>query len=84
MQSYKDNAAKRDAFFEEDKRQKMAAAAAEVSASKAAKAAAKATFGVQDAPADAGDIFAAAGSGDLAIARKLETAAAAASEISHS
>jgi hypothetical protein len=86
MQSYKDNAAKRDAFFEEDKRQKMAAAAAEVSASKAAKAAAaaKPTFGVQNAPAEVGDIFAATGSGDLAIARKLEAAAAVEAQISHS
>jgi hypothetical protein len=31
MGAYKENAAKRDAFFEEEKRQKMAAAAAEVS-----------------------------------------------------
>jgi hypothetical protein len=38
MQSYKENAAKRDAFFEEEKRQKMAKAAADVQAAKAAKA----------------------------------------------
>ena len=38
MQAYKDNAAKRDAFFEEEKRQKMAKAAAEVKAAKAAQA----------------------------------------------
>ena len=58
MQSYKENAAKRDAFFEEEKRQKMAAAAAEVKAAKEAnaekakaKAATKAeapTFGLQE------------------------------------
>ena len=85
MQSYKENAAKRDEFFEEEKRQKMAAAAAEVSAAKAARTAAAAakapTFGVQDAPADTSDIFADAGHGDLAIARKLAAAAAAAATV---
>ena len=35
MGSYRENAAKRDAFFEEEKRQKMAAAAAESAAAKA-------------------------------------------------
>jgi hypothetical protein len=39
MQAYKDNATKRDEFFEEEKRQKMAKAAAEVKASKEARAA---------------------------------------------
>jgi len=43
MQSYKENAAKRDEFFEEEKRQKMAKAAADVAAAKAAKAANAAT-----------------------------------------
>lgn len=35
MGAYRENAAKRDAFFEEDKRQKLAAAAAETAAAKA-------------------------------------------------
>jgi len=67
----------------------MAAAAAEVSAAKAAKAAAKPkapVFGVQEAPAEAGDIFTDSGPGDLAIARKLERLATATPDgtISHS
>lgn len=81
MQSYKENAAKRDAFFEEDKRQKMAAAAAEVQASKAAKAAVAAakpkapTFGLQEEDATApSDMFTDAGHADLAMARKAEEA----------
>jgi len=76
MQSYKDNAAKKDAFFAEDKRQKMEAAAAAVKASKEARAAAatslldavpvqEASAGIFDAP------------GDLAIQRKVEAAVAA-------
>lgn len=68
MQAYKENAAKRDAFFEEDKRQKMAKAAAEVQAAKATKAA-KPTFGLQD-EATPSDMFATSGAPDLAIARK--------------
>jgi hypothetical protein len=83
MQSYKDNAAKRDAFFEEDKRQKMAAAAAEVQASKAAKAAVAAAkpkapaFGLQEEVATAtapSDLFTDVGHADLAMARKAEEA----------
>jgi hypothetical protein len=83
MQSYKENAAKKDAFFEEDKRQKMEAAAAAVKASKDAKAAAAASLldAVPAQEASAG-IFDAPG--DLAIQRKVEAAAAAAVEtISH-
>jgi len=79
MQSYKENAAKRDQFFEEDKRQKMAAAASEVATAKAANAAAKTkaapAFGLQDGAAvEAGDIFGSSGPADLAIARKLAAA----------
>jgi len=74
MQSYKDNAAKRDAFFEEDKRQKMSKAAADVAAAKAAAAAAKKapTFGQQEDETQdaAGDMFTTSGAPDLAIARK--------------
>lgn len=40
MQAYRENAAKRDAFFEEEKRQKMADAAAKAEAAKKAQAAA--------------------------------------------
>ena len=85
MQSYKDNAAKRDAFFEEEKRQKMSAAAAEVKAAKEAKAAASKakeapTFGlqegenapVQDVPAVAAELFGESKHADLAMARKAE------------
>jgi len=84
MQSYKENAAKRDAFFEEEKRQKMSAAAAEVKAAKEAKAKAKEapTFGlqdgenapVQDAPAVAAELFGDSKHPDLAMARKAEAA----------
>ena len=42
MGAYRENAAKRDAFFEEEKRQKMSAAAAEVAKAKEVK---EATFG---------------------------------------
>ena len=66
MQSYKENAEKRDAFFEEEKRQKMAKAAADVAAAKAKKS----TFGLQGGESqDMPDIFAAP---DLAIGRKQE------------
>ena len=68
MQSYKENAAKRDEFFEEEKRQKVAKAMAETAAAKERLAAEKkATFGVQDAPGNAADLF---DGGDLALARK--------------
>jgi hypothetical protein len=77
MQSYKENAAKRDEFFEENKRQKVAKAMAETAAAKERLAAAKKiTFGEQEAAAEASDIF--AGDVDLALARKAEKAAAAA------
>ena len=80
MQAYKENAAKKDAFFEEDKRQKMEAAAAAVKASKDAKAAAAASLldavPVQEASAGIFDA-----PGDLAIQRKVE--AAAVETISH-
>jgi hypothetical protein len=93
MQAYKENAAKRDEFFEEEKRQKVAKAAAEVKAAKEAKgltlgsaaaaaAAAKPAFGVQPevaaAEEAAGDIFSKEGHGDLAMARKANATAAAA------
>ena len=83
MQSYKENAAKRDEFFEEEKRQKMAKAAADATTAKAAQAvardeakAAKASkaapvFGEQPETetegADVNDLF---GAQDLALARK--------------
>jgi len=70
MQSYKENAAKRDEFFEEEKRQKVAKAMAETAAAKERLAAEKkVTFGVQDAPGNAADVF---DGGDLALARKAE------------
>ena len=73
MQSYKENATKRDEFFEEEKRQKVAKAAAEVSAAKAAfpprVKKEVATFGEQDQEGTPSDLF---GAPDLAIARKLE------------
>jgi hypothetical protein len=76
MKSYKENAEKRDEFFEEEKRQKVAAAAAAVKEAKAAAGTVpsrpKAAFGVQDAEGSAGDIFSNTGVPDLAIARKLE------------
>jgi len=75
MKSYRENAEKRDAFFEEEKRQKVAAAAASLKEAKAAKAAAKpATFGVQDAvEGTPADMFGSEGHPDLAIARKAAT-----------
>jgi DNA-binding protein YbaB len=74
MQAYRENAAKRDEFFEEDKRQKMAAAAATVKAHKEKQAAEKKapTFGLQEEKAEVGsDMFSA--SGDLALERKRES-----------
>jgi hypothetical protein len=73
MQSYKENAEKRDAFFEEEKRQKMAKAAADVAAAKAAKKGP--TFGLQEGESQEtpSDMFAAP---DLAIGRKQEAQAA--------
>ena len=78
MKSYRENATKRDEFFEEEKRQKMAKAAAEVKASKAMRAQNKApTFGpgsgeeVNDTSAVADPLFQSA---DLAMARKIEEA----------
>lgn len=84
MKSYKENAAKRDAFFEEEKREKMAAAAA---AAAAAKAKPKApVFGESEETTEsASSLFGAGGSdghGDLAIARRA-AAAGAGSTISH-
>ena len=80
MQSYKENAAKRDAFFEEEKRQKMAKAAADVQAAKAARVE-KVAFGEKEQEGSANDIFGTSEPGDLAIARKLE--AQQANTISH-
>jgi len=83
MQAYRENATKRDEFFEEEKRQKVAKATAEVTAAKAAKAAATASVVKQDevekVEEAAGDMFSAVG--DLAIQRK--AAAAAVETISH-
>jgi len=74
MRAYRENAEKRDEFFEEEKRQKVAKANAEVSAAKAALAAsrpAKApTFGAQAEEGSPSDIFSTEGHGDLVLARK--------------
>jgi hypothetical protein len=79
MKSYKDNVAKKDAFFEEEKRQKMAEAASAAAVAKGA-AAKPAVFGVKGneigAVDVARDLFDGAASVDLAIARKAEAAAA--------
>jgi len=64
MKAYRDNAAKKDAFFEEEKRQKLADAAS------AATAAKKAISDGVGAGAGAGDIF--DGPADLALQRKQE------------
>lgn len=81
MQSYKENAAKREAFFEEEKRQKVAAAAAAAQAAKEAQAAAKKpkapTFGEQAQEQTSTEAAASVfnDGGDLAMARKQELAA---------
>jgi len=85
MQSYKENNAKKDAFFEEEKRQKIADAAAAVKASKEAKAAAaSASASLTDVATAPVESSAGAGLfdglGDLAIQRKVEAAAAAVTE----
>lgn len=67
MQAYRENSAKRDAFFEEEKRQKMADAAA------AAEAAKKAQFGEKGKEVEAAEIAREvmdSVEADLAIARK--------------
>ena len=77
MQAYKENNAKKDAFFEEEKRLKIENAAAAVKASKEARAAASASL-LDAVPA----VVAGAGlfdaPGDLAIQRKVEAATEAA------
>jgi hypothetical protein len=85
MRAYKENAAKRDEFFEEEKRQKMAKAAADLQVSKAALADAKATeakakaltFGLQDEETaeTPSDMFATTGAPDLAMAAKQQVVA---------
>jgi hypothetical protein len=76
MQAYKDNAAKKDAFFEEEKRLKMEAAAAAVKASKDAKAAAASSL-LDAVPAQEAGAGLFDGPGDLAIQRKAEAAVVA-------
>jgi hypothetical protein len=79
MQAYRENAAKRDAFFEEEKRQKLAEAAAAAKGGKAVQA----VFGAagSEAPAvDVGREMFDGADADLAIARK---AAAAADAVHH-
>ncbi len=76
VEAYKENAAKRDAFYEEEKRQKMAEAAA---AAKAAKQVQKpAVFGEagkeQGIEAEHRAMFDTMGAPDLAIQRKMEVA----------
>jgi len=71
MQAYRENAAKRDAFFEEEKRQKMAEAAAAAEAAKKAQAAA--VFGEKGKEVEASEIareLIESADADLAIARK--------------
>ena len=85
MKSYRENAEKRDEFFEEEKRQKVAAAAAAVKDARAAgavptladvrerkekEAKEKVAFGEQDALAQPSDMFSSDGHADLAMARK--------------
>lgn len=72
MQSYKENAEKRDAFFEEEKRQKIAKATEETKAAKERLAAERAA---QAVVADGGDIFGGNVPGDLAVARKMAASA---------
>ena len=85
MKSYKENAEKRDEFFEEEKRQKVAAAAAALKDAKNAKGTVptrsekQKTFGIQDAEGKPDELFATTGAPDLAIARKQESAAASGS-----
>jgi len=86
MVAYKDNAAKREAWFEQEKREKLAAAAASATISREAQAAVRtarhAAFGLkepeqepdQDAGATAKELF--GGSGDLVVDRKVAAAAA--------
>jgi hypothetical protein len=81
MKSYKEQAAKKDAFFEEEKRQKLAAAAESVAAAKKKTATASETATIADVAAGA-DIF--AGGDDLFLRRKAEAAAAADNTITHS
>jgi hypothetical protein len=73
MQAYRENAAKRDAFFEEEKRQKLAEAAAAAKGKAGASGSKPAVFGVAGAEAPAAElgreIFDSADA-DLAIARK--------------
>lgn len=89
MQSYKENATKRDEFFEEEKRQKMAKAALEVQAAKEALSATRAekvkekekavVFGLQqevETPEVASDMFSTPG--DLAMARHSASASSSA------
>lgn len=80
MQSYKENAAKREAFFEEEKRQKVAAAAAAAQAAKDAikKAKEQPTFGEQAQEQSSTEAVKTLfdDSGNLALARKQEQAAA--------
>lgn len=76
VEAYKENAVKRDAFYEEEKRQKMAEAAA---AAKAAKQTQKpAVFGEvgkeQSIVAEHREMFDSMGAPDLAIQRKMEAA----------
>jgi hypothetical protein len=87
MQAYRENAAKRDAFFEEEKRQKLAEAAAAAKGSKGADASAVVTkpavFGAAGAEAPATELGREIFDGavaDLAIARKAAASASAEGE----
>lgn len=96
MQAYRENSAKRDAFFEEEKRQKMADAAAKAEAAKKAQAGAiggagsapSAVFGEKGKEVEAAEIAREvmdSAEADLAIARKAASTSRADGEtISHS
>jgi hypothetical protein len=80
MKSYKENVAKKDALFEEEKRQKMADAAAAAAAAKGKATAAAPVFGAKGDEVGATEVarglFEEEGPADLAIARKMAATAA--------
>jgi hypothetical protein len=86
MQAYRENAAKRDAFFEEEKRQKVAEAAAAAKGKAGSSSAKSAVFGAAGAEAEAAElgreIFDGADA-DLAISRKAAAAKDAAEVVHH-
>lgn len=84
MQAYRENAAKRDAFFEEEKRQKLAEAAAAAKGKAGASGTKAAVFGAAGAEAEAADLGREMFDGaeaDLAIARKAAATKAAGASV---